>query len=232
MSANDASPWPGAPHAPVFRIRETKYTRHAGEKLIFARMQNAVCAGNVEQAFKNRALKFWFALQEVRNLRCVNLIASDVLAAHLENAADMAKLVEARTAAFGTAVRFDVVTADWSPPLQPTWDAIVLVDVLYLMGTGAGAALLATAAAAIRPGGRIVIKEIAMQPRWKYRLAVAQERAATSAAVTAGAAVDFLAPRQIVTVLEAAGMVVTTRSIDRGYPHPHLLVLGDRPAER
>ena len=71
-----------------------------------------------------------------------------------------------------------------------------------------------------------------MQPRWKYRLAVAQERAATSAAVTAGAAVDFLAPRQIVTVLEAAGMVVTTRSIDRGYPHPHLLVLGDRPAER
>ena len=143
---------------------------------------------------------------------------------------DANKLREARHAGRGSAVTFDAVAADWLPAAQHPWDGVVLVDVLYLLGTEAGTALLAAAAGALGPGGRIVVKEIALEPRWKYRLAVAQERAATRSAITAGSVVDFLAPSQIVSVLRGAGLSVTQRRIDRGYPHPHLLVVGDRPA--
>jgi 2-polyprenyl-3-methyl-5-hydroxy-6-metoxy-1,4-benzoquinol methylase len=128
-------------------------------------------------------------------------------------------------------VTLRAVPRGWQPAGE--WDAVVLVDVLYLLGPGAGDELLRACAAAVAPGGRLVVKEIDTRPAWKYRLAVGQELAATRLArVTRGDTVRFLEPRRIEQDLRDAGLVVTTRRIDRGYPHPHLLLVGTRNTGR
>jgi 2-polyprenyl-3-methyl-5-hydroxy-6-metoxy-1,4-benzoquinol methylase len=151
---------------------------------------------------------------------------------------DGAKIAEARRAATAATVptadsapapTFEQVDPGWCPPAGDRWDGIVVVDVLYLLGHDAALDLLGAAARAIAPGGRLVVKEIDTHPRWKHRLAVAQELAATRLAkVTEGATVAFLEPSAIAGAMHDAGLRVGERPIGRGYPHPHLLLVGDR----
>ena len=142
---------------------------------------------------------------------------------------DRHKLADAERAAAGVPnVVFGEVPPDWRP--AGDWPTVVIVDVLYLLGAAGARRLLADAATAIAPGGRLVVKEIDTRPRWKYRLAVGQELAATRVArVTAGATVEFLAPDDMVAVMAGAGLAVARHRVDRGYPHPHLLLVGERP---
>jgi 2-polyprenyl-3-methyl-5-hydroxy-6-metoxy-1,4-benzoquinol methylase len=120
------------------------------------------------------------------------------------------------------------VPAGWAP--TGAWDTIVVVDVLYLLGPGPGEALLDSCVSAVAPGGRLLVKEIDTRPAWKYRLAVGQELAATRVArVTKGATVRFLQPDRMVERMEAGGLAVARIPLDRGYPHPHLLLSGTRP---
>lgn len=119
------------------------------------------------------------------------------------------------------------VPEGWAP--AGAWDAIAIIDVLYLLGPAAGVALIDACAASLAPGGRMVVKEIATGPRWKYRLAVGQELAATRVThITQGDTVAFLPPEDISSRLTAAGLEVASRRLDRGYPYPHLLFTGVR----
>jgi 2-polyprenyl-3-methyl-5-hydroxy-6-metoxy-1,4-benzoquinol methylase len=142
---------------------------------------------------------------------------------------DPAKVADAEVAGRGLPnLSVAAVQPDWRPDGQ--WDAVVVVDVLYLLGPERGTALLDACAGAVAPGGRLVVKEIDTRPRWKYGLAVGQELAATRVArVTRGETVRFLHPARIVARMLDAGLVVTQRRVDRGYPHPHLLLTGERP---
>ena len=148
---------------------------------------------------------------------------------------DEAKIFEARQAAdtlqvsLGTTdpASFETVPAGWRPPAGPHWDAIVVCDVLYLLGPEAAVGLVRACAAALAPGGALVVKEISDRPRWKYRLAVLQELAATKLTkVTVGETVRFVSAQQLATAMSDAGLQTTQRRIDRGYPHPHLLSVG------
>jgi 2-polyprenyl-3-methyl-5-hydroxy-6-metoxy-1,4-benzoquinol methylase len=149
---------------------------------------------------------------------------------------DDAKVTEGRRASStlppGSAnVTLSAVPSGWRP--AGCWDAIVIIDVLYLLGPGPGVELLTACADLIAPGGRLVVKEIDTRPAWKYRLAVGQELTATRLArVTQGETVRFLEPAQIRHAMAASGLAVTSRRLDRGYPHPHLLMVGARPAPR
>ncbi len=127
-------------------------------------------------------------------------------------------------------LQFRTVPEGWQPGPGPQWDGIVICDVLYLLGPQAGAELLSACARALRPGGVLVVKEIGLRPRWKYRLAVLQELVATRLArVTAGSTVRFLAPDLLRSTMVDAGLSVRTTRIDRHYPHPHLLLVGVAP---
>ena len=118
----------------------------------------------------------------------------------------------------------------WRPPAGEVWDAVVICDVLYLLGRDEALDLLAACAAALAPGGVLVVKEIAERPAWKYRLARTQELLATRVAkVTQGDVVRFVDVDGMTGVLAAAGLTVGERRVDRGYPHPHLLLTGRRP---
>src|ERR1700712_4499139 len=58
------------------------------------------------------------------------------------------------------------------------WDAIVVVDVLYLLDGEAQHRLLDAAAAQLAPGGVLVVKEMSHHPAWKFAWNRAQEQLA------------------------------------------------------
>jgi 2-polyprenyl-3-methyl-5-hydroxy-6-metoxy-1,4-benzoquinol methylase len=105
------------------------------------------------------------------------------------------------------------------------FDAIVVCDVLYLLGPPARRALLDAAVDQLAADGVLLIKETARTPRWKGLLTVAQERMATRVLrITEGATVDFADPARFVAHLQDRGLAADVRRVDHGYPHPHVLI--------
>ncbi len=112
------------------------------------------------------------------------------------------------------------------------FNAVVIVDVLYLLDDAGRDALLAAAVVRLAPGGLLVVKEVADTPRWKARIAAAQERLSTGVlGITAGSHRGFDAPSVLADRLRSAGCVdVEVRPLDTGRLHPHVLAVGRRPA--
>ncbi len=140
------------------------------------------------------------------------------------------KLAAGRGAAArgGLSCTFERVKGGGLP--EGPWDAIAIVDVLYLLGTADQKRLLAAGAAALAPGGALVVKEMAPVPRWKAAWNTAQETAAVRIlGVTEGSGLTFLPPAELGTAMAAGGLAVEQRPLHRGYPHPHHLLIGRRP---
>lgn len=136
------------------------------------------------------------------------------------------KLVHARAAADAAAlpIRFEQVASAYRP--TGAWDAITIVDVLYLLGEDAAIEVVDAAAAALAPGGVLLIKEIDIRPRWKFWLATGQEVLSTRLfRITEGSRIHFVPPKQIADRIVAAGMQVEHHSLHRGRLHPHHLIL-------
>lgn len=118
--------------------------------------------------------------------------------------------------------------ADGSIPEGP-WDAIVIVDVLYLLAPSDEQRLLDACVEQLAPGGVLVLKEADVHPRWKHRLAAVQELVATRVVrVTAGATVQFTPIAELAESLRARGLSVRHRRVDRGYLHPHALLVAKK----
>jgi 2-polyprenyl-3-methyl-5-hydroxy-6-metoxy-1,4-benzoquinol methylase len=141
---------------------------------------------------------------------------------------DAAKVVSARQAADAAGLP---VTFAGSAPEGP-WDAITIVDVLYLLGEAPALALLRELAAQLAPGGVLVVKEIDVRPRWKYGLARAQEIVSTRVTrITEGTGVAFVPPGELEAAMADAGLTVDRVPLGRGSVHPHLLFVGRREAD-
>lgn len=109
------------------------------------------------------------------------------------------------------------------------WDAVVFVDVLYLLPAAEQRALLDQAAAALAPGGVLVVKEMDLRPRWKARWNAWQETLSVSVLrITEGSSFDFVAPSVMAGWLEEAGLVTRSERLDRGRLHPHHLLTARR----
>lgn len=111
------------------------------------------------------------------------------------------------------------------------WDAIVIVDVLYLLDEAAERALLEACVERLDDHGVLVIKETDVVPRWKHRVAKVQEIVATKILrITAGSALSFRPIARLADRLRSLGLDVVTRRVDKGYLYPHALVVGRPPA--
>ncbi len=110
------------------------------------------------------------------------------------------------------------------------WDAVVIVDVLYLLEAGDQRQLLGDCAARLAPEGVLAVKEMALSPRWKATWNRFQETLAVGAlGITQGSGeLTFVGPFRIEEWMLAEGLDVSHLSLQRGYPHPHHLVLGRR----
>ena len=139
---------------------------------------------------------------------------------------DPDKIAAARAAA-GGAASFDVVLPGFVPS-EPC-DAVVIADVLYLLSPHEQRRLLAAAAETLRPGGVVVAKEMALEPRWKLRWTRFQETVATRVLRITdhmGTGLNFIPPAVMADWLRAERLDVTIRRVDKGYPWPHVLLVG------
>jgi 2-polyprenyl-3-methyl-5-hydroxy-6-metoxy-1,4-benzoquinol methylase len=147
---------------------------------------------------------------------------------------DAAKIVEARRAAqvagaAGARVSFAAAPSGAVPP--GPWAAITIVDVLYLLPPEEQRRLLAECAVQLAPGGVLVVKEMGLAPRWKFRWNLMQETLSVRVLrITEGRDLAFLSPDELGNAMGEAGLQVTSRRVDRGRPHPHHLVVGSAPA--
>lgn len=110
-------------------------------------------------------------------------------------------------------------------------DAIVIMDVLYLIPREAQRSLLIEALKALKPGGRILIKEMDVRPRWKWFWNRAQEFLACHILrITRheSGVVGLRSSEEWKSALSDAGFTnVRSQRADRGYPHPHCLIIGE-----
>lgn len=146
---------------------------------------------------------------------------------------DSHKVVHGQRAAKLARARGATVEVQLSPPGDlpaGPWDAIVVVDVLYLLDADAQAGLLRSCATELAAGGVLVVKEMATEPAWKARWNRVQETAAVRVLrITAGDTLTFVPPATVAGWMDAEGLRVTQESLGRHYPHPHHLVVGRRP---
>lgn len=118
------------------------------------------------------------------------------------------------------------------PQADGGWDAIVFADVLYLLSPEDRARVLADCARSLAPGGVILIKEVDTVPRLKARLAQFQELLATKVfRITHGDHLTFPSAMELQRLLTDIGLSTRVSRLDKGYFHPHCLVVGtDRRA--
>jgi 2-polyprenyl-3-methyl-5-hydroxy-6-metoxy-1,4-benzoquinol methylase len=146
---------------------------------------------------------------------------------------DAAKIETAQRASRGLDNLAFAVDDDPDHALPPgPWDAICIVDVLYLIDRAGERALLRNAADALEPGGILVVKEMATTPRWKFRWMALQERLSVQVLkITAGHDLTFVPPEELASYLTDAGLTdVRHTALDGGHLHPHHLLVARKPA--
>lgn len=110
------------------------------------------------------------------------------------------------------------------------WDAVVFVDVLYLLPAAEQRRLLTRATEQLAPGGVLLVKEMGTRPRWKARWNAWQETLSVKVLrITAGSSFDFVDPTVTAGWLHDLGLVTTARRLDGHRLHPHHLLTARRP---
>jgi trans-aconitate methyltransferase len=110
---------------------------------------------------------------------------------------------------------------------QGPFEALAIVDMLYLLPPARQDELIRKAAVKLRPGGYLIIKEMTDRPAWKRRWCAFQEWLAVRAVgLTAGEGVFLRPGEEYRRTMEEAGLAVEAFDMDRGYPHPHFALRG------
>ena len=113
--------------------------------------------------------------------------------------------------------------------IEGGWDAIVFADVLYLIAPEDRSRLLSDCIAALAPGGCLIVKEVNTEPRIKAFVAQFQEFLATKVLrITDGDVLNFPSATDIETLISSGGLTTRVGRLDKGYFHPHCVVVGTK----
>ena len=113
----------------------------------------------------------------------------------------------------------------------PAARGVLLADVVYLLSPPDQERLLARCAAALEPGGVLVLKETVDTPRWKAALSRLQEvLAVRTFGLTRSRALHVLGRDEWVRLLESLGLEVRVVPLDRFRYHPHAAFVARRAA--
>jgi SAM-dependent methyltransferase len=125
-------------------------------------------------------------------------------------------------------VRF---VAGYDECIRDTFDVVVLYDVLYRLDAAAREELLPRLFALVRPGGLFVMKEIDPTSRLKEAWNRMQEKISdTLFGLTMGEGFYNEPPDVIAERIARAGFTgFTSKRIDFGYPHAHIIYTARRP---
>ncbi|MFI2753061.1 class I SAM-dependent methyltransferase [Cellulomonas sp. P22] len=141
---------------------------------------------------------------------------------------DTAKIAHG-TAAAGAVDRLELRVAESGAVPPGPWDAVVFVDVLYLLPASEQRRLLTEAVAQLAPDGVLLVKEMGAEPRWKVRWNTLQETISVKVLrITEGSSFDFVPPSTLARWLTELGLTVSRHRLDRGRVHPHHLLVARR----
>jgi len=114
--------------------------------------------------------------------------------------------------------------------LEPA-DTVLLIDVLHYLQKEEQDALLTRAARAVRPGGRVVIREADTKRGLRSWLTLAEELVFTAIRFNRGARVRFRSASDIVAQLTAEGLSCEVRPAWGKTPFANVLIIGTRAAK-
>ena len=119
---------------------------------------------------------------------------------------DAAKIAGARRTALA-GVDFSTRALDSFP--DAAFDALSIVDVLYTVKRQVWGEILGGCFRALRPGGRLIVKEVVDRPRWKYWAIMAQEALSVRIfRITKGDRPHFEAPATYRAAIAGVGFTV------------------------
>jgi 2-polyprenyl-3-methyl-5-hydroxy-6-metoxy-1,4-benzoquinol methylase len=124
------------------------------------------------------------------------------------------------------APRVKIVQGDATAPLAGAdYDAALAIDVLHHVPHEHQAAVASSLFAGLRPGGECVVKDLDVQPRWKYHWNRLHDRFVNKATVY------NLGPSDMAALFESAGFVAEgSRRIDRALgPYAHYVLRLRKP---
>jgi len=139
-----------------------------------------------------------------------------------------AKTAVARASAVGL-VNVRYVQATVQELDERDFDAISVLDVLYLLPVADKLALLRSCRERLAPGGLLVLKTNDTSPGWKCSFARLQEQLMTGLGLTMGQGLYFLSREQNAALLELAGFRPRTIVLPSWLPYPHVVFVS-RPA--
>lgn len=119
--------------------------------------------------------------------------------------------------------------ADVTRAELPAADTVLLVDVLHYLPRDAQLGLLGRAVNAVRPGGRLVVRELDPNGGLSSRVAMLAERIGTKTAMNRGRLLQWLEPDALARELEGRGLVVRRVPHPSGRCSPNYLLVADRP---
>lgn len=119
----------------------------------------------------------------------------------------------------------DARKADYPPA-----DTVLLIDLIHYFTLPEQDEILRRAAAAVRPGGRLLVREADTDRGWRSAVTLLEERVFTAVRFNKGERVRFRPAREIVGLLEAGGLGCEVRPAWGKTPFANVLVIGRRPA--
>ncbi len=117
----------------------------------------------------------------------------------------------------------DARTAEYAPA-----DTVLLIDLIHYFSLAEQDEILRRAAAAVRPGGRILVREADTERGWRSVVTLLEEKVFTAVRFNRGERVRFRPAREIAARLEAAGMTCEVRPAWGRTPFANVLVVGRR----
>ena len=108
-------------------------------------------------------------------------------------------------------------------------DVITILDVLYLVPLENWDHILGKCYECLKPGGRLLLKEMNRKVYWKFAVLCLEETLAVKILhLTKGDKFTFPSPEEIHQRLERAGFSVREEPIHQGYTVPHFLWIGSK----
>jgi uncharacterized protein (DUF2062 family)/2-polyprenyl-3-methyl-5-hydroxy-6-metoxy-1,4-benzoquinol methylase len=138
---------------------------------------------------------------------------------------DERKVRVARVAGRGKArfERADLTEVEW-----PAADTVLLIDVLHYLPLADQDRLLARAAQALRPGGRILVREVDARPGLRARLTMLAERIGAKVGYNRAGALEFRTGAEIAARLRELELTVDVGPAAPGSPLGNVLMVARR----